>query len=141
MFLFFFVFIFFVPFQEHFILFPGDSHKATMLRSRNTLDIYRIGEIAEILISLADTVMLRMITILDISHTPGIITDKLESRTSLSQFTTLETYEVIIDRSTPTMSEILAGSGEDTSLSALFLDKHVVETIALQEVDIGIMVA
>ena len=33
------------------------------------------------------------------------------------------------------MGEILAGSGEDTTLSTLFLDEHVVETIALQEID------
>ena len=36
------------------------------------------------------------------------------------------------------MIEIFAGSGEDTSLSTLFLDEHVVEAIALQEIDIGI---
>ena len=36
------------------------------------------------------------------------------------------------------MIEIFAGSGEDTSLSTLFLDEHVVETIALQKIDIGI---
>jgi hypothetical protein len=51
-----------------------------MLRSRNSLDIHRIREIAEILICLADTVMLRMVAILDVSHTPGIITDKLEGK-------------------------------------------------------------
>ena len=88
-----------------------------MLRSRNTLDIYRIGEIAEILICLADTIMFRMVAVLDVSHTPGIITDKLEGRTSFCQFISFETYKVIIDRSAPTMIEIFAGSGEDTSLS------------------------
>lgn len=79
-----------------------------------------------------------MITILDVSHTPSIITNKLEGRTSLCQFTSLETYEVIIDRSAPTMIEIFAGSSEDTSLSTLFLNEHVIETIALQKIDIGI---
>ena len=36
------------------------------------------------------------------------------------------------------MIEIFAGSSEDTSLSTLFLNEHVIETIALQEIDIGI---
>ena len=79
-----------------------------------------------------------MVAVLDVSHTPGIITDKLEGRTSFCQFISLETYKVIIDRSAPTMIEIFACSGEDTSLSTLFLDEHVVKAIALQEIDIGI---
>jgi len=36
------------------------------------------------------------------------------------------------------MGEILAVSIVFTTLSTLFLDEHVVETIALQKIDIGI---
>ena len=37
-------------FQEHFVLFLGNSHETAMLRSRNSLNVHRIREITKILI-------------------------------------------------------------------------------------------
>ncbi len=85
-----------------------------MLRTRYALDINRVGEIAEILICLADTIVLRMVAILDISYTPGIIAHKLEGRATFAILLSLETYIIILYRFAPTMIQILAGSGVDT---------------------------
>ena len=82
--------------------------------------------------------MLRVVAILDISYSPGIITHQLEGRAALTFFATLETYIIVFYRFAPTMIQILACSGINTRLSSLFLDKHVVETIALEIVDISI---
>ena len=106
-------FLILVPFQEHFVLFLGNSHKTAMLRSRNALNIHRIREITKILICLADTIVLRMIAILDISHTPGIITNKLEGRATLAVLLSFETYVSRSSTGSPQpWFKILAGSSD-----------------------------
>ena len=109
-----------------------------MLRSRHALDIDRVGEIAEILVGLADAIMLRMVAVLDVSHTPGIVAYQLEGAAALSHLVALEAHIVVIHRSTPTMSQVLARGSEDASLATLLLDEHVVQAIALQIVDVGV---
>ncbi len=87
-----------------------------MLRSSYTLNIHRIREITEIFIGLADTIMLRMVAILNISHAPCIIADQLEGTASLTRFASLEANIIILYWCAPTMIKILAGSGEDATV-------------------------
>ena len=100
-----------------------------MLRSCYTLNIHRIREITEIFIGLANTIMLRMVTILNISHAPCIIANQLECTAAFTHFVSLEADEIILYWCAPTMSKILTCSGKDATMSTLFLDKHVIKPI------------
>lgn len=88
-----------IPLHESIVLLLGDAHETTMLRSRHALDIDRVGEIAEILVGLADAIMLRMVAVLDVSHTPGIVAYQLEGAAALSHLVALEAHIVVIHRS------------------------------------------
>ena len=49
-----------------------------MLWTIHALDIARIGEVAHILVGLADAVVLRITAILDVADAPAVLTRNLE---------------------------------------------------------------
>lgn len=86
----------------------------------------------------ADAVMLRMVAILDISHAPGAVAYKLESRAAFTLLVAFEANVVVVVGLAPAIGEMFARSRVDTWLATFLLDEHVVETVGRKVVDIRI---
>ena len=66
------------PLLQALVFLLGEAHGGAVLGSRDAFDVYWVVEVAEVLVGLADAIVLGAVAILDVSHAPGIVTDKLE---------------------------------------------------------------
>ena len=57
------------------VLFLRQTEEGTVLWTGDALDVYWVVEVAQELVSLTNTIMLGIVTILNISYTPGIFTE------------------------------------------------------------------
>ena len=120
------------------VLLLGQPHEGAVLGSGDALNVDGIAEVSQMLVGLADAVVLGTVAVLDIGHTPSIIADELESAGTFTLLLALETDVVVLDRLPPTRGQLLGGGCIDAWLAAFLLDEHVVKAIGGQVVDISI---
>ena len=66
------------PLLQPLILLLRQAHEGAVLRTGDALDVARITEGAQVLVGLADAVVLRAVTILYVGHAPRAVADELE---------------------------------------------------------------
>ena len=66
------------PILQSFIFLLSKAQERAMLWTVHAFDVVRIGEVAHILVGLADAVVLRITAILDVANAPAVLTRNLE---------------------------------------------------------------
>ena len=94
-------------------------------------------EVTQVLVGLADAVVLGIVRILDVGHAPRLVADELEGAGALAVLATLEAHVVVLHGLAPARGELLRCGRVDAGLAALLLDEHVVEAV-VEQIDVGI---
>ena len=79
-----------------------------MLRAGDPLDVDGVVEVAQVLIRLADAVVLGIIAILDVGHAPGLVADELEGAAALALLLPLEADIVVLHGLSPSAFQMVA---------------------------------
>ena len=66
------------PFFKSLVFFFSQAHEGTVLRTVDSLNIYRVAEVAHVFIGTTDAVAAWLGGILDVAYEPCVITGELE---------------------------------------------------------------
>ena len=122
--------MFLIPLQQALIFLLRQSHERAVLRCRDTLDVNGIVEAAQVFVGLADAVVLRVVAVLNVGHTPRLVADELEGTRALAVLAALKRHIVVLHGLAPTGGELLRCSRVDARLATFLLDEHVVQAVA-----------
>lgn len=82
--------------HQSFVLALGESHEGAVLRTGDALDVLRVSEVAQVLVGLADAVVLGAVAVLYVGHAPRLVANELEGAGSLAPLASFEAYVVVL---------------------------------------------
>ena len=77
------------------IFFLGQTHETAMLRSCHANNVNRVVKVREMLVGLADTIVLRAVAILDIGHTPSLFALNLKCAAALTLLLSFKIHKIL----------------------------------------------
>src|SRR5574344_44855 len=123
-------------FLQSFVFLLGQSHETAVLRGGDAFDVHRIAEVGEVFVCLTDAIVLGLVAILNVCHSPSLLSHNLEGAATLAFLVALKVHKIMFIWFWPRSCQSACFGMKYSWMTTFLLDEHVVLAVTLQVVDV-----